>query len=154
MVQLRLLRGGFMYQSYISKVDNKFRFYLPANIRISVKTNQFYLTFMNNDNLILCSTENWSAKDLVSSFEHSLSNEELRNLEYFVRINSTLVSLDKEGRIQIPISFKSKVNFEDGIVISEQENYISIISKSYVDRLSESVNSMIEDKRLNLMPRL
>ncbi len=142
-----------MYQSYISKLDNKFRFYLPASIRKNINTTQFYLTFMNGDNLILCHSENWSSKNLVSMFDNSLSGEELKELEYFVRINSTLITLDKEGRVQIPASFKEKLNFVDRVVVSEQDGYISIISKSYVDKLSGAVNQMIDERRLNLAPR-
>ena len=52
---------------------------------------------MNGDNLILSHSENWSSKNLVSMFDNSLSGEELKELEYFVRINSTLITLDKEG---------------------------------------------------------
>ena len=143
-----------MYQSYISKLDNKFRFYLPANIRKYVSTTKFYLTFMNKDNLILCPYDNWSSKKLVGMFDNSLSSEELERLEYFIRISSTLVSLDKDGRIPIPVSFRERLDFLDRVVVSMQDGYISIISKSYVDELSESVNSMINERKLNLTPML
>ena len=103
--------------------------------------------------MILSHSENWSSKNLVSMFDNSLSGEELKELEYFVRINSTLITLDKEGRVQIPVSFKEKLNFVDRVVVSEQDGYISIISKSYVDKLSEAVNQMIDERRLNLAPR-
>lgn len=146
-----------MFGSYICRLDNKFRFYLPSVFRKIMKDCNFVLTKFDDENLVLCDADNWSPTNLINKICNSLSNDEMEKLEKYIKFNSARVTIDHEGRIQIPSIFSKRLKFESEVVVIGEGNYITLMSKKlydcYVEELNKNVSNMMSEGRLTLLDK-
>ncbi len=113
--------------TYFFNVDNKGRVFIPSDMR-GILGNQGVLTRGLDRCLFLFSTEEW--EKVVSSFTSlSFTKKEVRAFLRLLMAGASLVTLDSQGRIQIPSLLREYAKLEKEVAIIGVGNRIEIWAK-------------------------
>ena len=145
------------YGTYIAKIDDKSRLYIPSPFRKLLKEKKLIITFLDPDTLVLTINNSWTPESVLNCYDLNTITEEQQDLLIkYINLTSTTCEIDKEGRISIPLSFRSQISFKNICTIIGKGESIAISNKEKYDKLLERMSEEIKKintSSLNLIPR-
>lgn len=116
--------------SYRHTLDDKFRVIMPSKLRKNANTEEFFLTFNEEDgSLYLFTKHRWSELDQKYDQERSFDDEEEdRDFIRSMYSNGDDCTLDKQGRLSIPQNLRERagIKIEEEILITGVKDRIEL----------------------------
>lgn len=146
------------YGSYIVKVDDKYRVFIPSTFRKELKEKELMLTLLDQDNIIVMNVNEWKPENVLSCYDFSkLTSSKKEYLLKYIKLSSSSCKLDSQGRIIIPIQFRKLMSISESCVIYGNGDNIVITNRelfeSKIGVMNREVNNYIDNGVLKLKTR-
>jgi MraZ protein len=133
------------------KVDQKGRLKIPMTLLTALKGNatEFYLTSENGDSVRIYPMQVWNeVEERLErlSFHHAKNQKLIPRLKYFGRA----VTMDKQGRVLIPIVLRSSAQMTGVVDVLDYVNYLEVWNHArLMKHLKSSPITWRDEKTLN-----
>lgn len=123
------------------KIDSKNRIFIPSNFRKDLK--EVVITYIDEDTLIVRNKENWTPESILSGAK--VDNDKLNSYLMYIECNSSVVKLDSQGRIIIPLSIIKKISFSsESIVIGKMDSFLIVNKDKYLEEVNRINREWLE----------
>lgn len=134
---------------YTHSLEQQNRLAIPAKLR-SELGKSFVLTVSPSGErcLLAYKYEDWD--DVMEKLNDQPSSEELTFTQRSIYLNSVSVSLDKNGRISIPIRFMEAVGLKDEVCILGTGFRLELWDQKEFEKMTEQTRARMENKKIYL----
>ena len=129
--------GDYMFMGeYHHTIDDKGRLIIPSKLRYELKE-EFVITKGLDNCLFIYPKETWN--NIINKYKDLPNTKDARNFMRFFLSSATLCSLDKQGRINIPIPLTAYadlikecviIGVDERLEIWSEENFKKIMAEN------------------------
>lgn len=132
------------------KVDNKGRVMLPVKFREMIGEDEFVITRGFENSISLYPINTWENEIIEKQIKKlKLTNSKHRAYQRFILSAATKLTLDSQGRLNIPSSLMEHSQLEKNAIVMGGVDHIEIWSeekwKEYMGETSENIENLVDE---------
>ena len=133
---------------YNCKIDEKGRFMLPAKFREILQEDEFVITRGLDNSIDLFPSNEWvNIENELRKLKRTDSKH--RAYQRFVLSAATKLTVDKQGRVNLPNSLVEHAKINKNIIVTGMVDKIEIWSeevwKEYINKTESSIEEIVEE---------
>ena len=133
---------------FTCKIDDKGRFMLPAKFREILQEDEFVITRGLDNSIDLFPSSEW---ENIENELRKLKRTDSKHRAYqrFVLSAATKLTVDKQGRVNLPNSLTEHAKINKNIIVTGMVDKIEIwaeeVWKEYIEKTESSIEDIVEE---------